>query len=243
MAGLVLTKTRFRGGVWEGLLTGAGAAPPRLVLRHRDETLPGPDVTPGQDAFLVHARVPADRIADGLQTFVIATADDAAVLASFAIYAGEDVAEGAALFAPGQRIEAPEIALLSATGVSRVTVHRRLSVGVLSTGDEIAQPGEPAAAHRTYDANRPMLLTLLEDWRMTPEDLGHIEDDRALLAARLDDAADRVDAILTTGGASAGDEDHLSALLGERGARQDWRIALTVRTIGARRGRAARGRP
>lgn len=93
MAGLVLTKTRFRGGVWEGLLTGAGAAPPRLVLRHRDETLPGPDVTPGQDAFLVQARVPADRIADGLQTFVIATADDAAVLASFAIYAGEDVAE------------------------------------------------------------------------------------------------------------------------------------------------------
>lgn len=93
MAGLVLTKTRFRAGVWEGLLTGAGAKPPRLVLWHRDETLPGPDVTPGTDAFLVQARVPADRIADGLQTFVIATEDDAAVLASFAIFAGEDVGE------------------------------------------------------------------------------------------------------------------------------------------------------
>ncbi len=140
--------------------------------------------------------------------------------------AGEDVAAGDVAVAAGTRLGPAELAFLAATGVAEVALYTRLRVGVLSTGDELATPGDTHDPSRTYDANRPMLLALLTDWGIDAVDLGHVNDDRAALAERLNDASGDVDAILTSGGASAGDEDHVSALLGERGARADWRIAL-----------------
>ena len=140
--------------------------------------------------------------------------------------AGEDVAAGVVAVTAGQRFGAAQVALLAATGVTEVVTYKALRVGVLSTGDEIVEAGATADPARTYDANRPMLLALLADWRMEAVDLGHVGDDRAALKARLDVAALDVDVILTSGGASAGDEDHVSALLGEAGVRHDWRIAL-----------------
>ncbi len=140
--------------------------------------------------------------------------------------AGEDVEAGAVAVAKGQRLGPAELALLAATGVSHVTVYKPLRVGVLSTGDELVEPQDTTDAAKTYDANRPMLLALLDDWQMVSVDLGHAPDDRAALRRRLDEAAKQCDAILTSGGASAGDEDHVSALLGEAGNRADWRIAL-----------------
>ena len=140
--------------------------------------------------------------------------------------AGEDVTEGAEALAAGTRLGAPELALLAATGVTSVTVFERLRVGVLSTGTEIVPSGSDPDPAQTYDANRPMLLALLNDWRIDAVDLGHVDDDRDMLRDRLDQAAGLVDAVLTSGGASAGDEDHVSALLKETGSLADWRIAL-----------------
>lgn len=138
--------------------------------------------------------------------------------------AGEDVAGGAQVLTEGTRLGPAELALLAATGVTEVATYRRLRVGVLSTGDEIVEAGATPDPARTYDANRPMLLSLLSDWRMEAVDLGHASDDRVAVAAALDAA--NVDAILTSGGASAGDEDHIAALLEASGTRNDWRIAL-----------------
>ena len=140
--------------------------------------------------------------------------------------AGEDVAAGEIAVAAGTRLGPAELAILSATGVTGVFVNVPLRVGVLSTGDELAEPGDTRDSARTYDANRPMLLSLVQDWRMEAVDLGHVGDDRAALRATLEDATARCDVILTSGGASAGDEDHVSGLLGETGSRADWRIAL-----------------
>lgn len=140
--------------------------------------------------------------------------------------AGEDVAAGAEALAPGTRLGPAEMALLAAVGVTEVEVFRPLRVGVLSTGSEIVPSGSTGDPGKTYDANRPMLLALLRDWRIEAVDLGHVVDDREVLRARLDQGADRVDAVLTSGGASAGDEDHVSALLAETGSLADWRIAL-----------------
>jgi molybdopterin molybdotransferase len=140
--------------------------------------------------------------------------------------AGEDVAAGDVVVRSGVRLGAPDMALLAATGVTEVEAFRPLRVGVLSTGDEIVAPAATADPARTYDANRPMLLSLVRDWRMEAVDLGHVADDRGALRGILDEAAACCDAILTSGGASAGDEDHVSALLGETGGRADWRIAL-----------------
>ncbi len=140
--------------------------------------------------------------------------------------AGEDVEAGAVALSAGTRLGPAEVALLSAVGIAEVACYQRLRVGVLSTGDEIVAAGSVENPGKTYDANRPMLLALIKDWQMEAVDLGHVGDDREALRTRLDIAADKVDAILTSGGASAGDEDHVSALLGDAGARSDWRIAL-----------------
>ncbi|MGY6409514.1 MAG: molybdopterin-binding protein [Alkalilacustris sp.] len=141
--------------------------------------------------------------------------------------AGEDVTAGTTILHPGHRLRPPDLALLTALGVAGVTVHRPLRVAVLSTGDELLDdPGAPAQPHQIYDANRPMLLALARGWGHAAVDLDVAPDDPAEIARRLDRGAAEADVILTSGGASAGDEDHVSRLLRERGTLSSWRIAL-----------------
>jgi molybdopterin molybdotransferase len=137
---------------------------------------------------------------------------------------GEDVVEGAPILHAGRVLTPADLALAAAVGCAEFPVHVPLRVGVLSTGDEVVDPGGTAGPGQIFDANRPMLLSLTARFGHHPVDLGHVRDDRAALRARLDTAD--VDAILTSGGASAGDEDHVSALLRESGALTAWRIAL-----------------
>ena len=138
--------------------------------------------------------------------------------------AGEDVTAGAAILSRGRVLTPADLALAAATGLSDLPVRAPLRVGVLSTGDEVVPAGTEAAAGQIYDANRPMLLSLIARFGHRPVDLGHVPDNRDALRARLDRAG--ADVILTSGGASAGDEDHVSALLKETGALTAWRIAL-----------------
>ena len=140
--------------------------------------------------------------------------------------AGEDVEAGKLALPAGHKMRAPDVALLSALGLPDVQAFKPLRVGVLSTGDELAEPGTTTDTARTYDANRPMLLSLAEGWGYTPIDLGNVADDRDALRAAFDTAATQADVILTSGGASAGDEDHVSALLKETGSLHHWRIAI-----------------
>ncbi|MDJ0827359.1 MAG: molybdopterin-binding protein [Rhodobacter sp.] len=140
--------------------------------------------------------------------------------------AGEDVLAGATVLPAGVKLRAQDLAILAAVGAHWIAVHSRLRVGVLSTGDEIRPVGSTAAPHQIFDANRPMLLTQVAAWGYEAVDLGHVPDDRTALRERLDQAARQVDVVLTSGGASAGDEDHVSALLSESGSVEVWRIAI-----------------
>ncbi|MEM8823242.1 MAG: molybdopterin-binding protein, partial [Pseudomonadota bacterium] len=135
--------------------------------------------------------------------------------------AGEDVTEGAALLARGTILRPTDLALAVTGGYGAVPVHQRLSVGVLSTGDEITAAG---SLDGIPDANRPMILAMLASWGLRAVDLGHVSDTEEALIAALDGA--QVDAIITSGGASDGAEDHLSRLMRARGDVQHWRIAL-----------------
>ena len=135
--------------------------------------------------------------------------------------AGEDVGAGDPILAAGTILRPTDFAFAIAAGHGMVPVRARLRVGVLSTGDEIAAPG---SAYGIPDVNRPMLLAMLARWGLAPIDLGHAPDEADALAAMLDGAG--TDAILTTGGASAGDEDHLSRLLRQSGTLHHWRIAI-----------------
>ncbi|MEP0960615.1 MAG: gephyrin-like molybdotransferase Glp [Roseobacter sp.] len=140
--------------------------------------------------------------------------------------AGEDIITGQVAVARGQKIYAPELALLSATGVRKVMVHRPLRVAVVSTGAELVEIGSVAQDGQIFDANRPMLLDMLRRFGHETVDVGIVPDDRPALAAALNRASDQADVILTSGGASAGDEDHVSALLSETGSMSLWRIAV-----------------
>jgi molybdopterin molybdotransferase len=141
-------------------------------------------------------------------------------------HAGEDVQAGDSALAARRRLTPADLALLSAVGIAEVPVRARLRVGVLSTGDELVAPGSASDPALTYDANRPMLLAILDRLGHAAVDLGHAPDNRAALRAQLDAAVPNVDAILTSGGASAGEEDHMSALLDQAGTLNLWRIAV-----------------
>lgn len=140
--------------------------------------------------------------------------------------AGEDVGEGDALLSEGRRLHAPDLALLTATGVKDVAVYRPLRVGVLSSGNEVVPPDATAQPHQIYDANGPMLRDILLRWGMEPVDLGHIRDTAQEAEEALLKGAATCDAILTSGGASASEEDHSAAAMGRIATVSSWRVAL-----------------
>ena len=140
--------------------------------------------------------------------------------------AGEDFSAGDKVLGAGERIGAADLALLSAAGVKHVNTHRRLRVAVVSTGDELVDVTGDAQDNKIIDANRPMLLNMIARFGFEPVDMGISPDNRDALRGLLDQAALEADVILTSGGASAGDEDHVSALLKQAGAMALWRIAV-----------------
>ena len=139
---------------------------------------------------------------------------------------GEDATAGQPVLEAGRRIGPAELARLAAVGVDRVVVRAALRVAVLSTGDELLQPGADPEAAGVFDANRPMLRALVAEIGHEVVDLGAMPDRPAAIRDALDRGAAEAHAILTTGGASAGDEDHVSRLLREEGRLTTWRIAV-----------------
>ncbi len=140
--------------------------------------------------------------------------------------AGEDVAADTPLMEPGAIIRAQDVAGLASIGLSEVSCFKPLQVAVFSTGDEVIRPGMPLALGQVYDANAPMLLALVAATGAQAHDLGVLPDDPAALEAALLKAATQYDAIITSGGASRGEEDHLITTLDKIGKRHMWQLAI-----------------
>lgn len=140
--------------------------------------------------------------------------------------AGEDVREGEVVLDQGHTIRPQDLAALASAGIGRVDVHRPLNVGVFSTGDEVVRPGVPLQPGQVYDANAPMLAALIATTGARATDLGVMADDADLVRARLKEAAGRFDVLVTSGGASRGEEDHVVRTLDEIGRRHLWQIAI-----------------
>jgi molybdopterin molybdotransferase len=115
---------------------------------------------------------------------------------------------------------------MASTGVSLITVYSKLKVGIFSTGDEIVSSGSEFAIGQVFDANRPLLNALLDIWGFDVIDLGILRDDRKHIETTLEKASTEVDVIITSGGASAGQEDHMSAILTKNDSLSVWRIAV-----------------
>jgi molybdopterin molybdotransferase len=140
--------------------------------------------------------------------------------------AGEDIPVGRVALRAGQRLRPQHVALAAAFGLTRLDVVRRLRVAVFSTGDELVSPGETRAAAQLFDSNRFMLVAMLRRLGCEVSDLGILRDDRTSLAAGLKQVAGRHDLILTTGGVSTGEEDHVKAAVESIGTLVLWRMAI-----------------
>jgi len=140
--------------------------------------------------------------------------------------AGEDLAAGAVIAGAGVRLRPQEIAAIASTGRDSIEVYRQLRVALISTGDEIVRPGKPLGEGQVHDSNHFLLSALLSslDYRVT--DMGILPDDRTAVRAALQSTAANHDAILTTGGASRGEEDHLVTALDAIGKRHLWQLAV-----------------
>ncbi len=140
---------------------------------------------------------------------------------------GEDFAEGEALLGRGQRLDIQHLALLSAQGYSSVKVLRRPRIAILSTGDEVRRPGEPLGDACVYDSNLPMLRASARRAGLEPHDGGLLPDNADAIARRLADLAGSFDIVVTTGGASIGEEDHSAAAIAAKASSfESLRIAV-----------------
>lgn len=140
--------------------------------------------------------------------------------------AGEDIAVGARALAAGTRLGPQELAMAAALGKSQLTVRRKLKVGVFSTGDELTEAGHPLPEAGIHDSNRIMLLSLVQRAGAEAIDLGILKDRWGELALRLRHAAGQCDLVLTSGGVSTGEEDHVKPAVESIGSLVFWRIAI-----------------
>jgi molybdopterin molybdotransferase len=139
--------------------------------------------------------------------------------------AGEDMRRGQIVLQPGLRLRPQDVGVAASAGHGALEVFRPLRVALISTGDELCEPGEPLPPGATYDANRTILLGLLQGLGCEVHDFGILPDqadavDRAMLRAA------KLDAVVTSGGASRGDEDHVVRAIERLGKLHFWQIAV-----------------
>jgi molybdopterin molybdotransferase len=140
--------------------------------------------------------------------------------------AGEDIRRGAQVLAAGTCMSPQAMGLAASVGIATLPVWRQLRVALFSTGSELAMPGEPLKSGGIYNSNRFQLLGLLAQTGCVVTDLGIVEDSLAATRAALRRAAEGHDLILTTGGVSVGEEDHVKPAVQAEGQLDLWQIAI-----------------
>jgi molybdopterin molybdotransferase len=140
--------------------------------------------------------------------------------------AGEDVRSGSVVLHAGQRLRPQDIGIAAAIGRSSLPVRAPLRAAIFSTGDEVRDPGMARELGAIYDSNRFTLAALLKGLGVTVSDLGILPDDRETIASALIAASEGHDVILTSGGVSAGGEDHVRGAVEDSGSLYFWRLAI-----------------
>ncbi|MGV8888127.1 MAG: gephyrin-like molybdotransferase Glp [Pseudomonas sp.] len=139
---------------------------------------------------------------------------------------GEEVRRGDLLLKAGKRLRAQEVGLLAGAGIARIEVYRPLQVCLLSSGNELREPGDPLAPGQIYNSNRYCLAALLRGWGVEVHDYGVMTDELAASRHALSLASSECDLLLSSGGVSVGEEDHLKQAIEELGSLDFWRLAI-----------------
>ena len=140
--------------------------------------------------------------------------------------AGQDISLGAKIVSQGKKLNAVDLSLLASIGHANVTVYKPLKVAIFSTGDELAEPGEPLKEGQIYNSNRPLLMALCRQMGFEPIDCGVVEDTLEATKTALLNAAENADAIISSGGVSVGEEDHVKPAVEQLGSLDLWKVQM-----------------
>ncbi len=127
---------------------------------------------------------------------------------------------------PGIQLQPQHLGIAASIGVAQLTLFSRVKVALLSTGSELVEPGQPLQGGQIYNSNHPMLKALLEQMQCEVVDLGTIADDLALTTNTLRRAADECDLIISSGGVSVGEEDHIKTAIDSLGRLELWKLCI-----------------
>jgi molybdopterin molybdotransferase len=139
---------------------------------------------------------------------------------------GQDIMQGATVLKAGHRLRAQDLGLIASLGIARIDVRQRLKVAIISTGAELVEPGDEIKLGQIYNSNRYLLEALIEKWGFEVVDFGITVDDPKIISDVMARASREADAIITTGGVSVGEEDHVKAVVESLGHIDLWRIAI-----------------
>jgi molybdopterin molybdotransferase len=140
--------------------------------------------------------------------------------------AGQDIKKGTTVFKAGRRLRAEDLGVIASIGLMEITIQRKLKVAVISSGNELVEPGKPLTAGKIYNTNSFTLLGLLQRMDMDVVGPFFVEDDLAETQKVLQQAAQQADVIITSGGVSVGEEDHIKAAICSAGDIELWRLAI-----------------
>jgi molybdopterin molybdotransferase len=139
---------------------------------------------------------------------------------------GQDIGLGKIILERGRRVKSRDIGLIASVGKAQVEVYRPLTIGIMSTGDELIEPPGPLAPGQIFNSNQYALIELIKSLGMSVVDLGIVADTPEATRAALRKGADLSDCILSTGGVSVGEEDHVRAAVESLGNLDIWRLAI-----------------
>lgn len=196
----------------------AGATGTPLAAGTVARIFTGAPIPPGADAVVMQEQV-SQR--DGQACF-----DRGAPVGAHIRRAGEDIRAGAAVLQAGTRLRAQELGLAASIGAGHLSVFRRVRVGVFFTGDELVEPGTNLAPGQIYNSNRYTMRGLLQALGCEIVDLGTLEDTLPATQDALHTAAAGADLVLSSGGVSVGEADHVRVALEQMGELRMWRIAM-----------------